>query len=104
MTHDDEKLRTRHHELLEGGEPFTSNYANIIETIFFSPSEASVGLQLADMVAGAVHRSFHNGEHRFAEMIRPSFRSSPSGAILGYGLVKMPKGDFIEPAKPSFVG
>lgn len=103
MSHDDEKLRKRHHELLEGGEPFTSNYANIIETIFFSPSEASVGLQLADMVAGAVHRSFHNGEHRFAEMIRPSFRSSPSGQILGYGLVKMPKGDFIEPEKPSFV-
>jgi len=100
---DDEKLRARHHELLEGGEPFTSNYANVIETIFFSPSEASVGLQLADMVAGAVHRSFHNGEHRFANLIKPVFRCSPRGEILGYGLVKMPKGDFIEPNPRGFL-
>jgi Protein of unknown function (DUF3800) len=100
---DDKNLRTRHHELLEGDELFTSNYANVIETIFFSPSEASVGLQLADMVAGAVHRSFHNGEHRFAEMLKPIFRASPRGTILGYGLVKMPKVDFIEPEKPAFV-
>ena len=103
MSADDKKLRTRHHELVEGGEPFASKYDNIIETIFFSPSQVSVGLQLADMVAGAVHRSFHNGEHRFAEMIKPVFRTAPNGTILGYGLVKMPKGTFIEPAKPAFL-
>jgi len=103
MTHDDKKLRARHHELIEGGEPFTSNYANIIETIFFSPSDVSVGLQLADMVAGAVHRSFHNGEHRFADMLKLVFRASPTGQILGWGLVKMPKGDFIEPNPRGFV-
>lgn len=103
MAADDKKLRKRHHELIEGGEPFTSSYPNIIETIFFSPSEVSVGLQLADMVAGAIHRSFHNGEHRFADMIKPVFRSSPSGTILGYGLVKMPKGTFIEPNPRGFL-
>jgi Protein of unknown function (DUF3800) len=103
MAGDDTKLRKRHHELLEGAEPFTSNYVNVIETIFFSPSDASVGLKLADMVAGAVYRSFHNGEHRFADMIKPAFRSSPRGQILGYGLVKMPKGDFIEPVPPGFL-
>ena len=70
MAEDDRKLRKRHHELIEGNEQFTSNYANIIETIFFSPSDASVGLRLADMVAGAVQRSFQNGENRFAESLR----------------------------------
>lgn len=103
MAGDDKKLRKRHHELIEGGEPFIANYANVIETIFFSPSEASVGLKLADMIAGAIHRSFHNGEHRFAEMIKPVFRASPAGNILGYGLVKMPKGDFIEPKPAGFL-
>jgi hypothetical protein len=103
MAADDKKLRARHHELIEGGEPFTSNYANIIETIFFSPSDVSVGLQLADMVAGAVHRSFHNAEHRFADLIKPVFRTSPGGKILGYGLVKMPKETFIEPTPPAFL-
>jgi Protein of unknown function (DUF3800) len=61
MGSDDKKLRKHHHELVEKSYQFTSTYENFIETIFFSPSEVSIGLQLADMVAGAVHRSFHMG-------------------------------------------
>jgi len=102
MSADDAKLRKRHHELIEKPSQFTSTYENIVETIFFAPSEATVGLQLADMVAGAVHRSFQYGEHRFAELIKPSIRSSPRGEIIGYGLVKMPKGNFVNPARGSF--
>jgi hypothetical protein len=103
MSGDDKKLRKRHNELLERRSDFTSSYDNLIETIFFSPSDVSVGLQLADMAAGAIHRSFQYGEHRFANAITKSFRTSKSGVILGYGLVKMPKGDFIEPSKGSFI-
>jgi len=43
MTNDDKKLRKRHHELIDTTEVYTSTYANVIETIFFSPSDASVG-------------------------------------------------------------
>jgi len=103
MVSDDAKLRKRHHELVDTPEVFTSNYANLIETIFFSPSEASVGLQLVDMVAGAVHRSFQYGEHTFAKQLLPAFRTSKTGVVLGYGLVKMPKGDFIHPPGGAFV-
>jgi len=103
MADDDRKLRKRHHELMEGREAYTSTYANIIETIFFSPSEASVGLQLVDLVAGAIQRSFEYGEHRFAEALRPGFRTSKVGEILGYGLVKMPKADFNPPRRGSFI-
>lgn len=102
MSNDDAKLRKRHHELLEGSDNFVSNYANVIETIFFSPSDASVGLQLADMVAGAVHRSFQAGENRFAEAIKGSFRTSPQGKIAGFGLVRMPLQTFIAPAHEVF--
>ncbi len=103
QTCDDQNLRKRHHELIEKPCEYTYIYANIVETIFFAPSEATVGLQLADMVAGAVHRSFQYGEHRFAEMIRPAMRSSPMGDVNGWGLVKMPKGTFINSPKGSFV-
>lgn len=102
MSNDDEKLRKRHHELINTAELYTSTYANVIETIFFSPSDASVGLQLADMVAGAVHRSFQYGENRFADLIRGSFRSSPAGQIPGYGLVRMPMQTFIAPPHQVF--
>jgi Protein of unknown function (DUF3800) len=103
MSDDDKKLRKRHQELMDGREKFASEYTNIVETIFFSPSEASVGLQLVDLVAGAVHRSFEYGEHRFAEALRPAFRTSNTGAILGYGLVKMPKGNFVPPPRGDFL-
>jgi hypothetical protein len=93
----DKKLRARHHELIDTHERFSANYSNIIETIFFSPSEASVGLRLADMAAGAVHRSFQHADNRFAEMLRPSFRTSPRGDLRGYGLVRMPRHGFVEP-------
>jgi hypothetical protein len=33
MTQDDAKLRKRHHELIDSESRYTSNYANIIETI-----------------------------------------------------------------------
>lgn len=102
MGDDDRKLRKRHHELIDTQERFTSNYANIIETIFFSPSDVSVGLQLADMVAGAVHRSFQYGENRFADLIKGCFRTSPNGIIDGWGLVRMPRGTFRQPPSQPF--
>ena len=55
-----------------------------------------------DMVAGAVHRSFQSGDNRFAEMIKGSFRTSPSGKISGYGLVRMPMHTFAAPPHQVF--
>jgi hypothetical protein len=54
--------------------------------------DLSVGIQFADMVAGAVFRAFRASDDRFAKQIKPSFRTSPVGKIDGYGLVKFPKG------------
>jgi hypothetical protein len=51
----------------------------------------SFGIQLADMVAGAVYRSLKK-DMRFFKMIEGSFRTSPTGRLDGYGLVKFPKG------------
>lgn len=98
MANDDAKLRARHHQLVDTNAQFTSSYTNFIETIFFSPSEAAIGLQLADMVAGAVNRAYEGNEKRFAQMLESAFRASPAGKIEGFGLVKMPKGTFVEPS------
>lgn len=95
---DDDRLRRHHHGLLERREPTSSSYSNIIETIQFAPSHFSVGLQLADMVAGAVGRYFQYQDGRFVKQLLSAFRASPKGEIAGYGLVKMPKQGFIEPS------
>ena len=94
MNSNDQSLRARHHQLLEERSSYTSDYENIVETIFFAPSHVSVGLQLADMTAGAIHRYFQYGDSQHVRVLVPSFRTSPTGQVDGYGIVKMPKQTF----------
>ncbi|HWD40070.1 MAG TPA: DUF3800 domain-containing protein [Fimbriimonas sp.] len=89
--HDDQRLRSKHADLIESGGLFTSNYANLVEGLFIAPSHMSVGIQFADLVAGAVFRFLEKGDAQFFDKIKPSFRSSPKGDIRGYGLVMWPK-------------
>lgn len=89
---DDARLRELHHKLMTGGKSTVSAYGNLIEGLFIAPSHLSVGIQLADMVAGAVYRAYRAKDARFAEQIKGAFRTSPAGKIDGYGLVKFPKG------------
>lgn len=88
---DDERLRELHHKLVNGKSGVVSSYGNMIEGLFIAPSHLSVGIQFADMVAGAVFRAFKANDSRFADQIQETFRTSPKGAIEGYGLVKFPK-------------
>ena len=88
---DDRQLQELHQRLLNSGGSGTSNYINLIEGLFLAPSHWSVGIQLADMVAGAVYRKYVNNDDRFFSQIESSFRSNPkTGSIMGYGLVHNP--------------
>lgn len=88
---DDDRFRTAHEQLLNSGTEFASKYSNLIESLFFQPSNLSVGIQFADMVAGAVWRKFEKDDDRWYRAIEPSLRKSPEGRIDGYGVVKFPK-------------
>lgn len=88
---DDERLRELHHKLLTGDKEVFSKYHNLIEGLFIAPSHFSVGIQFADMVAGAMFRHLKAKDDRFSKQISDSFRKSPVGKIEGYGLVKFPK-------------
>lgn len=88
---DDARLRELHHELVAGAKATVSTYENLIEGLFIAPSHLSVGIQFADMIAGAVFRRFKAGDARFFSQIENSFRRSPSGKLEGYGLVRFPK-------------
>ena len=89
---DDARLRELHHKLMNGKSGVISAYGNMVEGLFIAPSHLSVGIQFADMVAGAVYRVFSTTDKRFADQITSAFRSSPAGKIEGYGVVKFPKG------------
>ena len=88
---EDKRLRAHHQMLVHATGGFTSDYKNMIESLFLQPSHQSIGIQLADIVAGAVWRNYERNDDRFFKMAEPSFRKSRAGQILGYGIVKVPK-------------
>lgn len=89
---DDARLRELHHQLLNTTGPYSSKYEHLIEGLFIAPSHLSVGIQFADLIAGAVIRHIKDGDNRFISQIDKSFRRSPGGKLDGWGLVKFPKG------------
>jgi hypothetical protein len=88
---DDRRFRLHHQKLLYSSGKSISNYRNLIEGLFVHPSNMSVGIQLADLVAGAVWRRFERNDGRWYQMAEPSFRRSSKGVVDGYGLVRFPK-------------
>lgn len=87
----DDALRDKHRDFLEGNKSNTINYKNFIETVFLSPSHHSTGIQFADMVAGAVGRYFNANDDTFFKLVEPTFRRSPKNDIKGFGLIRFPK-------------
>jgi hypothetical protein len=87
---EDDRMRLQHERLVKETNKYTSNYANLIEGLFFSPSHMSVGVQLVDMVAGAIWRAQAHNDRTWFDVIKPSFRANPTGQIGGFGLVRFP--------------
>lgn len=64
---------------------------SLVDLSFNQKKQNIVGLQVADLVAYAIGRGILNGNsyHPF-EIIKPKFRKSSSGKIIGYGLKVFP--------------
>ena len=90
----DKMFRANHDTLIGRRNNSRSGYDRLIEGLFLQDSCHSVGIQIADYVAGAIHRAycFDDGEH--ASILKPRVRNNGSGQIVGYGLVQHPKGKF----------
>lgn len=91
---DDKRLRSYHERLLHSNGAGIIDYKNLIEGLFIHPSNLSIGIQLADMVAGAVWRKYERDDDRFYEMLKPSLRKDRQGREAGYGIVKFPTAGF----------
>ena len=89
---DDTRFRLSHERMVNSSAEFTSTYKNIVESLFLQPSHYSVGIQLADMVAGAVWRKYEANDDKWYLKLQPAIRTSKTGLVDGYGIVKYPKG------------
>ena len=84
-------LRELHQRLLEVGRQNTSKYGNMVEGLMLAPSHHSVGIQLADLVVGAIGRYFNREDDRWFRLLDPSWRKNPAnGKKEGWGLVGFP--------------
>jgi len=88
---DDKLLRAYHQKLLYSSAEFVSIYGNLVESMFLQPSNLSIGIQLADMIAGGVWRKFERNDDRSYSMLEPSLRRSRNGNVDGFGIIKVPK-------------
>ena len=88
---DDQRLQELHSKLLLGHHNAHSSYSHLIEGLFIAPSHFSVGIQFADLVAGAVLRKFKANDDRFYQQMADTLRKSEQGKVEGYGLVQFPK-------------
>ena len=88
---DDERIRAQHQRLVEDDKRYTTAYFNLIEGLFLTPSHLSVGVQLADIVAGAIWRRFEANDAFWFDKISNAFRTGPVGKIDGYGIARYPK-------------
>lgn len=86
---DDERVRRQHQKLIHSTSGNISKYDNLIESVLLAPSHNSVGIQCADMLAGAASRSFNADDDRWMSEIQPILRSR-NGTINGAGLALFP--------------
>jgi hypothetical protein len=85
----DKRLQNMHFQMMHGEESHTSKFDNIVEGVFIVPSHFSTGIQLADMVAGAMYQAYSKKDLRFYNQIESRIRKGPNGKIEGYGIAKL---------------
>lgn len=87
---DDNRLRNLHHKIMIANHEGQIRFNNLVEGLFIAPSHLSVGVQFADLVAGAIYRKFEKDDDKFYRQIEKSIRNK-NGNITGYGIVEFPK-------------
>lgn len=95
----DERLRRFFEALRRDGTPYLG-LERIVDALLLGPSHHSLGLQVADLVAG-VARGQDEGQgdaSRWFKALRPRFATHPdTGALEGVGLVRYPRRVRAEP-------
>lgn len=92
---DDDRLFRAHHDTLVSRSGNTvSGYDRLIEGLLLQDSCHSIGIQLADFAAGAIHRAYSTKDSELATIIRPRIRAKQDGSVSGHGLVHHPKDRF----------
>lgn len=89
---EDKLLCEAYSEIYNSGD-FIRNYSCIQDCLHFEQSNQSVGIQLADCIAGITMNRLKGREEStrlFYEHAYPSLRRSNIGELMGYGVIEIP--------------
>ncbi len=90
--HHDNYLRNLHENMILSNKENLSNIGNLIEGLFISPSHHGIGIQIADIIAGAIFQKYERNHEWCFNQLQESFRKNPkNNNIYGWGLVVWPK-------------
>lgn len=91
----DDVLREAYFHLFKNGD-FIKEYSHVKDSINFESSHHSVGVQIADYLAGCFPhflKGYHPGCSIFMGKILPRIRAKSNGNVLGYGIIEVPKNE-----------
>ncbi len=91
-------LRNKYVEVVQKGD-FVKKYSHVKDSMSFEFSHHSVGIQLADYVAGICNDALKGrkrSEHLFSTYVKPKLRKKDDGeTIAGYGLMEIPTAETV---------
>ena len=90
-------IREAYHSLYVNGD-FIREYVHIKDGINFDDSQHSVGVQLADYIAGCsvgFLKGYRGSKEMFCKVVSPRLRQNGDGDPFGYGLREVPRDDRI---------
>ncbi len=90
----DRLFRAHHSSLTNSRGKAISGYDRFIEGLFLQDSCHSIGIQVADFVAGAIHRAYSTQDRDLAAILKPRIRQKPDGTIQGHGIIHHPRDKF----------
>jgi Protein of unknown function (DUF3800) len=96
---DEEEAQDKALRQMTRGGSYFMNFDRLVDTISFMPSDESVGVQIADLIAGSFSRYLNDGDPGFARILWPALRRSYYGHVNGYGIKFLPSGSC--PVPPS---
>jgi hypothetical protein len=85
----DDTLRATCADLLTHGTQYT-RVTHVIDGVMVAPSHHSRGLQVADFVAGAIHRWFEYNDDRYLQIVYDNLHTDWMGDVLGAGIKRYP--------------
>lgn len=91
----DRLFRAHHGALTQSAGRAISRYGRFIEGLFLQDSCHSIGIQLADFVAGTIHRAYSTKDGELAALLKKKFRCDQNGSIQGHGLIHHPRDRFV---------